>query len=69
MNENTGSTTALGLKSIELPKDKYGTQLRETALKIFKWDWIFSSPIEKLIVLSSLIWGIYSIIKFVWGIF
>jgi len=35
---------------------------------IIKLDWIFSKPSEKIIVLASLIWGIYCLWKWFWGL-
>jgi len=59
----------LGMKSLQESMNKpMGVQLRETAEKIFKWDWIFSTPFEKIIVFASLIWSAYSIGSFIWGL-
>jgi len=68
MSEITNANP-LGMKSLQESMNKpMGVQFREIAEKIFKWDWIFSTPFEKIIVLASLIWGIYSVGSWGWGI-
>ena len=46
-------------------KEKFGTIARD----IVHLDWIFSKPIEKIILLASIGWSLYSLIKFVVGLF
>lgn len=50
-------------------QEPLGARLREHYLKVLKWDWIFSTPLEKIIITASLLWSIYSIGKLIWGIF
>lgn len=60
----------LGMRSIsEAMNLNYGEKLKETSTKILTWDWIFSHPLEKIIVASSLLWGMFSIGKFVMSLF
>jgi len=69
MTEQTAQNP-LGMKSIaESMQTPMGVQFRGNIDKIFKWDWIFSTALEKLIVTASLIWSIFSIGRLIYGIF
>jgi len=46
-------------------KEKWGQIVRD----IFQLDWVFSKWYDKIIVISSIIWSIWSIIKFIGGLF
>lgn len=54
-----------GLHPIRADKRK----IAEKNIENFKRDWIFDKPIEKIIISVSFMWTIYSIIKFIWGLF
>ena len=59
----------LGIKSIATAnKEQLGEKFRQIAERIFKWDWIFSTPFEKVIVTASLIWSIYSVGSWIFGV-
>jgi len=58
------------MKSLaESMNEPLGKQFKDTLDKIFKWDWIFSTPFEKIVIISSIIWGAYSLGRFILGLF
>lgn len=50
-------------------KQPLGEQLRDHYLKVLHYDWIFSTLFEKALVAIMFFWSLYSLIKFVWGLF
>lgn len=59
-----------GMRSIasigqENPAKLYG----EIVSKAFSHDWIFGSIWEKFIIFGSFAWTLFSIVKFLWGLF
>jgi hypothetical protein len=57
------------LKTISEGMNKpIGEKLKDTAEKVFKWDWIFSTPVEKTIVFVCLVWGVISVFRFIYGV-
>lgn len=58
MDENYNKT--LGLHEIVKEKPKFA--------EVFKLDWIFNKPIEKIIISVSFLWSAFSLIKFIIGL-
>ena len=58
---------ALGRK-VELRRDdkkKFGVRLREKVIFFLTANWIFSSLVEKIILVAMMGWTIYSILKYI----
>jgi hypothetical protein len=46
-------------------KEKFGVIVRD----IFQLDWVFSKWYDKSIVMASVLWAIWSLFKFIKGLF
>jgi hypothetical protein len=46
-------------------KEKFGVIVRD----IINLDWVFSKGYEKIILLASIVWSIWSLFKFIKGLF
>lgn len=65
-----GENNLLGMKSIsEAMSVPIGTTIKNYIQKVLKLSWCFSSWFEKIMLLAMMSWSLYSIIKFVGGLF
>lgn len=65
-----GVNDLLGMKNItEVMNVPIGTTIKNYFKNVVKLNWCFSSWFEKIMLIAMMSWSLYSIIKFVGGLF